>query len=126
MQKSKGASLARLIGLSLQRSPEESRSKPLEQEPLLAARIVIEDCMCLLLDIDDIDRVCKNFFRGREDEQVSDCVAVHARSSGKCHLQSQHLRLGSLSYRSLVKETKNLSLVVLILGFHVELCDRYS
>ncbi len=28
----------------------------LEQEPLLAARIMIEDGMCLLLDVDDIDR----------------------------------------------------------------------
>lgn len=31
--------------------------RPLEKEPLLAARIMIEDCMCLLLDVDDIDRV---------------------------------------------------------------------
>lgn len=30
--------------------------KPLEQEPLLAARVTIEDCLCLLLDVDDIDR----------------------------------------------------------------------
>lgn len=31
--------------------------KPLEQEPMLAARITIEDCLCLLLDVDDIDRL---------------------------------------------------------------------
>ncbi|KAL6347305.1 hypothetical protein AAG906_013741 [Vitis piasezkii] len=31
--------------------------KPLEQEPMLAARIAIEDGLCLLLDVDDIDRV---------------------------------------------------------------------
>ncbi|XP_031499880.1 protein PAT1 homolog [Nymphaea colorata] len=31
--------------------------KPLEQEPMLAARIMIEDGLCLLLDVDDIDRV---------------------------------------------------------------------
>ncbi|XP_057948761.1 protein PAT1 homolog isoform X2 [Malania oleifera] len=30
--------------------------KPLEQEPLLAARVTIEDGLCLLLDVDDIDR----------------------------------------------------------------------
>ncbi|OVA20978.1 hypothetical protein BVC80_8831g27 [Macleaya cordata] len=30
--------------------------KPLEQEPMLAARITIEDGLCLLLDVDDIDR----------------------------------------------------------------------
>ncbi|XP_071701961.1 protein PAT1 homolog 1-like [Rutidosis leptorrhynchoides] len=30
--------------------------KPLEQEPMLAARIIIEDSLCLLLDVDDIDR----------------------------------------------------------------------
>lgn len=32
-------------------------SKPLDQEPLLAARITIEDGLSLLLDIDDIDRL---------------------------------------------------------------------
>lgn len=32
-------------------------SRALEDEPLLAARMVIEDCMCLLLDVDDIDRL---------------------------------------------------------------------
>lgn len=31
--------------------------RPLEQEPMLAARIVIEDELCLLLDVDDIDRI---------------------------------------------------------------------
>ncbi|KAL1556074.1 protein PAT1 [Salvia divinorum] len=31
-------------------------AKPLEQEPMLAARVTIEDGICLLLDIDDIDR----------------------------------------------------------------------
>lgn len=30
--------------------------KPLEQEPMLAARVAIEDGLCLLLDVDDIDR----------------------------------------------------------------------
>ncbi|OIW11669.1 hypothetical protein TanjilG_10815 [Lupinus angustifolius] len=30
--------------------------KPLEQEPLLAARVTIEDGLCSLLDVDDIDR----------------------------------------------------------------------
>ncbi|TYK01889.1 protein PAT1-like protein 1 [Cucumis melo var. makuwa] len=30
--------------------------KPLEQEPMLAARVTIEDGHCLLLDVDDIDR----------------------------------------------------------------------
>ncbi|KAJ1430729.1 hypothetical protein SESBI_07558 [Sesbania bispinosa] len=38
-------------------SPEQNISeKPLEQEPMLAARVAIEDGLCLLLDIDDIDR----------------------------------------------------------------------
>ncbi|KAG2502205.1 hypothetical protein HYH03_000691 [Edaphochlamys debaryana] len=37
---------------------DEARpARPLEQEPLLAARIVVEDVMNLLLDIDDIDRL---------------------------------------------------------------------
>ncbi|CAI0555579.1 unnamed protein product [Linum tenue] len=33
--------------------------KPLEQEPMLAARVAIEDGLCLLLDVDDIDRFLK-------------------------------------------------------------------
>jgi DNA topoisomerase 2-associated protein PAT1 len=32
-------------------------ARPLEQEPLLAARIMIEDCMCLILDVLDIDQI---------------------------------------------------------------------
>lgn len=42
--------------------------RPLEQEPLLAARIMIEDCMCLLLDVDDIDRMFTMAGGYREDE----------------------------------------------------------
>ncbi|GFZ18562.1 topoisomerase II-associated protein PAT1 [Actinidia rufa] len=38
-------------------SSEQVSEKPLEEEPLLAARINIEDGLCLLLDIDDIDRL---------------------------------------------------------------------
>lgn len=34
--------------------------KPLEQEPMLAARITIEDGLSLLLDIDDIDRLLQS------------------------------------------------------------------
>ncbi|CAO2826077.1 unnamed protein product [Amaranthus hypochondriacus] len=37
-------------------SEQKIINKPLEQEPLLAARVTIEDCLCLLLDVDDIDR----------------------------------------------------------------------
>ncbi|XWS36811.1 hypothetical protein CRYUN_Cryun20dG0117700 [Craigia yunnanensis] len=36
---------------------EQKTEKPLEQEPMLAARITIEDGLCLLLDVDDIDRL---------------------------------------------------------------------
>lgn len=35
----------------------KSSEKPLEQEPMLAARITIEDCLSVLLDVDDIDRL---------------------------------------------------------------------
>ncbi|KAG5235728.1 protein PAT1 [Salix suchowensis] len=35
---------------------QNSVEKPLEQEPMLAARVTIEDGLCLLLDVDDIDR----------------------------------------------------------------------
>lgn len=38
-------------------SGDRKVAKPLEQEPLLAARIAIEDGLCLLLDVDDIDRL---------------------------------------------------------------------
>ncbi|XP_008775079.2 protein PAT1 homolog 1-like [Phoenix dactylifera] len=36
---------------------QKSSVKPLEEEPMLAARITIEDGFCLLLDVDDIDRL---------------------------------------------------------------------
>lgn len=49
---------------------KERQAKPLEQEPQLAARIVIEDCMCLLLDIDDIDRVWHAAGWQRDDEHL--------------------------------------------------------
>lgn len=38
-------------------SSEQVSERPLEQEPMLAARITIEDGLSLLLDIDDIDRL---------------------------------------------------------------------
>ena len=56
---------------SMDAGSEEEVSKPLrplEQEPLLAARIMIEDCMCLLLDVDDIDRMFIMANGYREDE----------------------------------------------------------
>ncbi|KAG7587584.1 hypothetical protein ISN45_Aa02g027530 [Arabidopsis thaliana x Arabidopsis arenosa] len=34
----------------------EHTDKPLDQEPMLAARVYIEDGLCLLLEVDDIDR----------------------------------------------------------------------
>lgn len=37
-------------------SEKKGSEKPLEQEPMLAARVTIEDGLCLLLDVDDIDR----------------------------------------------------------------------
>nr|XP_043619574.1 protein PAT1 homolog [Erigeron canadensis] len=37
-------------------SDQKMLDKPLEQEPMLAARVTIEDGICLLLDVDDIDR----------------------------------------------------------------------
>ncbi|KAG1368451.1 protein PAT1 [Cocos nucifera] len=36
---------------------QKSSVKPLEQEPMLAARITIEDGLSLLLDVDDVDRM---------------------------------------------------------------------
>ncbi|KAK6919753.1 hypothetical protein RJ641_015657 [Dillenia turbinata] len=40
-------------------SEQKVSERPLEQEPMLAARITIEDGFCLLLDVDDIDRLLK-------------------------------------------------------------------
>lgn len=37
-------------------SEQNILEKPLEQEPMFAARVTIEDGLCLLLDVDDIDR----------------------------------------------------------------------
>ncbi|KAM0846856.1 hypothetical protein ACQ4PT_055374 [Festuca glaucescens] len=37
--------------------PEKNASKTLDQEPMLAARITIEDGLCHLLDVDDINRL---------------------------------------------------------------------
>ncbi|XP_063935670.1 protein PAT1 homolog [Daucus carota subsp. sativus] len=39
-----------------QKGMEKLGEKPLEQEPMLAARVTIEDGLSLLLDVDDIDR----------------------------------------------------------------------
>lgn len=36
---------------------EAAPARPLEQEPMLAARIMVEDCMCLILDVLDIDQI---------------------------------------------------------------------
>ncbi|XWS27509.1 hypothetical protein CRYUN_Cryun26dG0120900 [Craigia yunnanensis] len=35
---------------------QKASDMPLEQEPMLAARVTIEDGLCLLLDVDDLDR----------------------------------------------------------------------
>ncbi|XP_028760901.1 protein PAT1 homolog [Neltuma alba] len=37
-------------------SEQNNLEKPLEQEPMFAARVTVEDGLCLLLDVDDIDR----------------------------------------------------------------------
>ena len=39
----------------------------LEDEPLLAARIVVEECLNVLLDVDDIDRLWVNAPGPRND-----------------------------------------------------------
>lgn len=38
-------------------SEQKISERPLEQEPMLAARITVEDSICVLLDVDDIDRL---------------------------------------------------------------------
>lgn len=42
----------------------------LDQEPLLAARLMIEDCMGLLMDVDDIDRVLMRLARVQGGQPV--------------------------------------------------------
>ncbi|KAJ4825411.1 hypothetical protein Tsubulata_030905 [Turnera subulata] len=37
-------------------SSEQTSERPLEQEPMVAARVTVEDCLGVLLDVDDIDR----------------------------------------------------------------------
>jgi len=57
---SKGGKAADTTGQDQQQeqsSVQDSRSRPLEQEPMLAARIMVEDCMLLLCDVEDIDRM---------------------------------------------------------------------
>ena len=51
-----------LMELSIDSSTEETDTekpqvKRLDQEPALAARIMIEDCMALILDVQDVDRI---------------------------------------------------------------------
>ncbi|KAJ8759190.1 hypothetical protein K2173_004197 [Erythroxylum novogranatense] len=41
-------------------SSEHIFERPLEQEPLIAARITIEDCLAVLLDVKDIDRFLRH------------------------------------------------------------------
>ena len=48
-------------------APKEGRRR-LEDEPLLAARIVVEECLNCLLDLDDIDRMWVNSAAPRNDK----------------------------------------------------------
>ncbi|KAF2288783.1 hypothetical protein GH714_013274 [Hevea brasiliensis] len=41
---------------AVDRNSEQISERSLEQEPMLAARIAVEDALCLLLDVEDIDR----------------------------------------------------------------------
>ncbi|CAL4973848.1 unnamed protein product [Urochloa decumbens] len=39
---------------------QKSAMRPLEKEPMLAARVTVEDAICLLLEVDDIDRLLQS------------------------------------------------------------------
>ncbi|TVU34989.1 hypothetical protein EJB05_16849 [Eragrostis curvula] len=39
---------------------QKSIVRPLEKEPMLAARVTVEDALCLLLEVDDIDRLLQS------------------------------------------------------------------
>uniref|UniRef100_A0A0D9YSU9 mRNA decay factor PAT1 domain-containing protein n=1 Tax=Oryza glumipatula TaxID=40148 RepID=A0A0D9YSU9_9ORYZ len=55
---------------------QKSSLRPLEKEPMLAARVTVEDALCLLLEVDDIDRLLQssqaqdNSFQLRRRRQV--------------------------------------------------------
>ncbi|KAG8055276.1 hypothetical protein GUJ93_ZPchr0001g32903 [Zizania palustris] len=55
---------------------QKSSLRPLEKEPMLAARVTVEDALCLLLEVDDIDRLLQssqaqdNGFQLRRRRQV--------------------------------------------------------
>ncbi|KAG2439603.1 hypothetical protein HXX76_004955 [Chlamydomonas incerta] len=51
-------------------------TRPLEQEPLLAARIMIEDVMNLLLDVDDIDRLATHMAALAQAQQRAAAAAA--------------------------------------------------
>jgi DNA topoisomerase 2-associated protein PAT1 len=53
-------------------SAEVSKARPLDQEPMLAARIMVEDCMLLLCDVEDIDRM----FAGAAAVQTAQAVGA--------------------------------------------------
>lgn len=49
----------------------KSSTRPLEKEPMLAARITVEDCLRLLLDVDDIDRFLQSSLQQDSSLQLS-------------------------------------------------------
>ncbi|XP_062222572.1 protein PAT1 homolog 1-like [Phragmites australis] len=55
---------------------QKSIMRPLEKEPMLAARVTVEDALCLLLEVDDIDRLLQysqaqdNTFQLKQRQQV--------------------------------------------------------
>ncbi|GLC41004.1 hypothetical protein PLESTB_000953200 [Pleodorina starrii] len=51
-------------------------ARSLEQEPFLAARIMIEDCMNLLLDVDDIDRSANHMMALAHSQQRTAAVVA--------------------------------------------------
>ena len=54
----------------------QAPARPLEQEPLLAARIMIEDVMNLLLDVDDIDRLSTHMAAMAQAQQRAAAAAA--------------------------------------------------
>mmetsp|Transcript_35186 Transcript_35186/g.66322 ORF Transcript_35186/g.66322 Transcript_35186/m.66322 type:complete len:905 (-) Transcript_35186:458-3172(-) len=65
----------------------EGKLQPLEKEPLLAARIMIEDAMCLLLDVQDIDRLLHS------QQALEHPAALHQRRTLLLEGLAQSLRL---------------------------------
>ena len=93
-----GREIIPTIPVTLQEATPEPEDKEgrrrLEDEPLLAARIVVEECLNVVLDLDDIDRLWVNAPGARTDKadlqkRRSNLLEVHCCPLTCCLLNHQ-------------------------------------